>query len=360
MKSGCIDDLHLDKIYTNDYDSVDNASREYPLAVRRELEMSASRYTAPDTAPRHSIAVVSRRTGLNQLLLRAWERRYGAVAPGRTDTGRRLYSDLDIERLLLMRRLTAADHRIGDIGNLPLEDLRALAAELPPASSSAIHVVPTATTAAGAKTAAALLEEALAAVSALQPGALENVLERATVHLSRPALRQELILPLLQRVGELWRDGSFRIAHEHMASAIVHTFLATANASQVPATGSPLLVVAAPLRNRHELGAMLAASLGLDLGWEVLYLGADMPAEEIALAVEVRGARAVFLSLVYPPADAVVAGQIELLRRLVGPQVGILAGGGSAPSYETTLDVIGASLAMAPEDFAGALNDLLN
>jgi methylmalonyl-CoA mutase cobalamin-binding subunit len=180
------------------------------------------------------------------------------------------------------------------------------------------------------------------------------------VHLSKPSLRQDLIQPLLQRVGELWRDGSLRIAHEHMASTIVHAFLAAANASQVPAVGAPLLVVAAPLRNRHELGAMLAASLGLELGWEVLYLGTDLPAEEIALAVSQRGARAVFLSLIYPPADAVVAGQLELLRRLVGPQVGILAGGGAAPSYDATLAGLGARLAMTPETFGAALFELIN
>ena len=49
--------------------------------------------------PRHPIQVVVRRTGLSADLLRAWERRYAAVEPGRTSTGRRLYSDRDIERL---------------------------------------------------------------------------------------------------------------------------------------------------------------------------------------------------------------------------------------------------------------------
>lgn len=313
--------------------------------------------TPPAALPRHSIAVVSRRTGLSQLVLRAWERRYGAVAPGRTETGRRRYSDLDVERLRLLGQLTAADHRIGDVATLPLEELRALAADLQPGTSVAAR--PSAASS-GSVTSAALLEEALAAVASLQPAALERVLERATVQLSRPALRQELIQPLLQRVGELWRDGSLRIAHEHLASAIVHTFLAAANASLVPAVGSPLLVVATPLRNRHELGALLAASLGLELGWEVLYLGADLPAEEIALAAEQRGARAVFLSLIYPPGDAVVAAQIELLRRLVGPGTAILAGGAAAPSYAGALDLAGARLAMTPESFAAALGEALD
>lgn len=314
-----------------------------------------------DTAPRHSIAVVSRRTGLSQLVLRAWERRYRAVVPGRTETGRRRYSDLDLERLTLLSALTAADHRIGDVANLPLADLRGLAADLPPSPGpTALERDPVVTGSPVAVTPGALLEEALAAVAALTPAGLEDVLARASMHLSRPTLRQELIQPLLQRVGEFWRDGSLRIVHEHMASTIVQAFLAAANASQVPAAGAPLLVVAAPSRNRHELGALLAASLGLELGWEVLYLGADLPAEEIAAAAVQRRARAVFLSLIYPAGDPAVAAQIELLRRLLGPEVGLLAGGASAASYDAVLDQAGALRVRTPEAFAGALASFIN
>jgi MerR family transcriptional regulator, light-induced transcriptional regulator len=331
------------------------------VRTRPEPAMDTPGTDAPDAMPRHSIALVSRLTGLSQLVLRAWERRYGVVAPARTETGRRRYSDLDVERLRRLRQLTAAGHRIGDIASLPLEELRSLAAELPPAPAGAPTPRSTSATAPlAAVTAAALLDQALAAVVSLQPGALEQVLEQATVHLSRPALRQELIQPLMQRVGEMWCEGSLRIAHEHMASTIVQAFLAAANASRVPAAGSPLLVVAAPLRNRHELGAMMAASLALELGWEVLYLGADLPAEEIALAAGQRGARAVFLSLIYPPADAAVAAQLELLRRLLGPAAAILAGGGAAASYGRTLAGIGARLTTAPEVFAAALLDITN
>ena len=38
----------------------------------------------------YPISVVVRRTGLTQDILRAWERRYEAVVPLRTPTGRRL------------------------------------------------------------------------------------------------------------------------------------------------------------------------------------------------------------------------------------------------------------------------------
>ena len=49
-----------------------------------------------DNEKRHPIQVVARRTGMTADRLRAWEKRYGVVEPGRSDGGRRLYSDEDI------------------------------------------------------------------------------------------------------------------------------------------------------------------------------------------------------------------------------------------------------------------------
>ena len=56
--------------------------------------------------PKHPIRVVSERTGLSPDVLRAWEKRYRAVEPPRRDGGsQRLYSDADVERLRLLRRV---------------------------------------------------------------------------------------------------------------------------------------------------------------------------------------------------------------------------------------------------------------
>ena len=85
--------------------------------------MSATSRDTSANKGKHSIAVVARRTGISQLLLRAWERRYEAVIPQRTATGRRLYSDDDLTKLGLLRLLTDADHRIGDIAGLTIAGL---------------------------------------------------------------------------------------------------------------------------------------------------------------------------------------------------------------------------------------------
>ena len=73
----------------------------------------------PTAVPRHTIQVASRRSGVTQDTLRAWERRYGAVQPGRSEGRQRLYSDADIDRLRLLAKLVGAGHRIGHVAKLP-------------------------------------------------------------------------------------------------------------------------------------------------------------------------------------------------------------------------------------------------
>jgi hypothetical protein len=66
---------------------------------------------ASEQEARHPIGVVSTRTGIPQDVLRAWERRYSAVTPQRTETGRRLYSDLDLLRFRLLKAAVDSGRR---------------------------------------------------------------------------------------------------------------------------------------------------------------------------------------------------------------------------------------------------------
>ena len=74
----------------------------------------------------NSIGMVCRRTGLKSDRLRAWERRYNVVEPIRSGGNQRLYSEEDIEKLLLLRQATDAGHRIAQIAHLPVGELQGL------------------------------------------------------------------------------------------------------------------------------------------------------------------------------------------------------------------------------------------
>jgi MerR family transcriptional regulator, light-induced transcriptional regulator len=299
-----------------------------------------------------AIKVVARRTGLSAHVIRIWEKRYGAVAPERTGTNRRLYSDEQIERLGLLRDITQAGHSIGHVANLPTEKLRQLAREfhIPSRQASpALRAAPAAST---------YLDECIAAVKKLDARALEETLKLAATDLGAQGLLQRVVSPLAQAIGDLWRDGSITAAHEHFASAVIRVFLGHAAKPFAGTESGPVLVVATPAGQIHELGALLVGAAAANLGWHVTYLGASLPAAEIAGAARQNRARAVALSLVYPEDDPRLEGELTRLHESLPPEVTLLVGGRATPAYRDALEKIGA---VAMNDLAhlySALDDL--
>ena len=82
-----------------------------------------------DIIPRHPIRVVAQRTGLTTATLRAWERRYMAIQPSRSEGGQRIYSDSDVQRLITLRELTKGGRSISVVAELSEEAAEALLAE---------------------------------------------------------------------------------------------------------------------------------------------------------------------------------------------------------------------------------------
>ena len=306
------------------------------------------------TEHRYSIKLVARRTGLSAHAIRIWEKRYNAVLPARTETNRRLYSDADMERLLLLHKATLDGHAIGQIAKLPTEQLRQLfhTAEATPSVKSVQtnKTVPTSS--------AAILENCLQFVKQLDPERLQRALEDAEVALSRPRFIEQLIAPLLQKIGELWRDGTLRVIHEHMATAVTRSFLGNVrSAYDVPET-APGVVTTTPVGQLHELGALMASATASAEGWRVTYLGPNLPAEEIAAAARQNQARAVALSIVYPTDDPRLEPELQKLRRLLPGDVALLIGGRAAVNYRTTLEMLGVQLIKDMASFSAILEAL--
>ena len=282
-----------------------------------------------------AIKVVARRTGLSAHVIRVWEKRYGAVEPQRTGTNRRLYSDEEIERLSLLRDITQAGHSIGHVAKLPTAKLRELASESHQANG---RELPDKTI----QSATAFLEECIAAVKSLDSRRLDEALQRGATKLGAQGLLQRVIAPLAQTVGELWRDGDITAAHEHFASSVIRIFLGHAAKPFVGTDSAPVLVVATPAGQVHELGALLVGAAAANLGWHVTYLGASLPAAEIAGAVRQNRARAVALSLVYPEDDPRMEGELTRLHKSLPSDVTLLVGGRAMSAYRDVLDTIGA------------------
>ena len=299
-----------------------------------------------------AIKVVARRTGLSAHVIRIWEKRYGAVEPERTVTNRRLYSDEQIERLSLLREITQNGHSIGHVAKLPAERLRELAKESHGTNRRASRA-PTA-----APTTPTFLDECVVAVKSLEGRALDDALKRAATELGAHGLLQRVVAPLAQSIGELWRDGTITAAHEHFATAVIRIFLGHAAKPFVSTDSAPVLVVTTPAGQIHELGALLVGAAAANLGWHVTYLGASLPAAEIAGAARQNRARAVALSLVYPEDDPRLEGELTRLRELLPTEVALLVGGSAMPAYRDALEKTGATQLTDLADLCATLDDL--
>jgi len=285
----------------------------------------------------HPIAVVARLTGLTAFVIRIWEQRYGAIKPERTGTNRRLYSDQDVERLNLLREVSQAGHNIGLIAKWPTEKLRRQAT----ASSAALPAAHRDVSASPASI-GSLTRQCIAAMKALDAKAFEDTLKHGGTALGTMGLLQRVIAPLAHMIGELWIAGSITVAHEHLATSVLRTYLLNAARPFGDTKHSPRLVVATPAGQIHELGALLVAAMATHLDWQITYLGASLPAPEIAGAARQCEARAVALSLVYPEDDARLTDELALLRELLPAETAILIGGRAMPAYHEAIKNTGA------------------
>jgi DNA-binding transcriptional MerR regulator/methylmalonyl-CoA mutase cobalamin-binding subunit len=296
--------------------------------------------------------VVTRRTGLSVDVLRAWERRHQVVSPSRSPSGHRLYSDRDIERLLLLYRATLAGRSIGQVAPLDGKVLAELvlqdaAADVKPGA----HAVRPAARAARTPphSATDYLGHCLRAIRRLDAPALAATLRHAAIALHASEDLDSLVASLLDHVGTGWRPGTLAPVQAHLARAVLRRTLEGA----IEEAGSPAaragVVIATPVGEVHEFSALLAALSAAVEGWRVTYLGASLPAEHIAQAAVLTRARAVALSVERPAVDPSIGDEFRRLRRAMPRRVALLVCGAASAGYRSTLDEIGA---IHPPDLA--------
>ena len=302
---------------------------------------------------KHPIKTVAWQTGLSPHVIRAWEKRYQTVQPTRSEGKQRLYSTADIERLTVLRQATEAGFSIGAIASLPTESVQALLTKavgtqrvVDSAETGQTDLVkiglPLSFVDPGMEEIGGFLDGAFEAVLRTDAERLEGLLERASVSLGQMRLLSDLVVPLVERIGEGWIKGQVKVAQEHVATAVLRTFLGHIARPIALHPRAPVLVVTTPSGQHHELGAIIVAAAATGIGWRVVYGGACLPAEEIAsMAIEQR-ARAVGLSVVHPTDDPALSLELQLLRRLLPPSTPILVGGRASSAYQSDLDAVGA------------------
>jgi len=302
---------------------------------------------------KYSIKAVSRISGLTEFVIRAWEKRYNAVTPSRTDSNRRVYSQTDIEKLKLLHQATAKGHSIGNIANLNIETLKELN-DTPEADEIALK-----RNISNNFDPSNQVDICFEAIQKLDAEKLETELLKASISLSQPDLIEKLLIPLLEKTGQNWEAGKIRVINEHLASTVIGPFLFNLiDSYKIPNT-APKILFTTPMGQQHEFGALLASAVAAYSGWKAIYLGCNLPVVDFINAAEKMKPKAVAISIIYPPDDLQLKNDLLKLKML-NKEIAIFAGGRAASTYLDVLDQINAYYIKDLNEFKTKLMSLSN
>jgi MerR family transcriptional regulator, light-induced transcriptional regulator len=276
--------------------------------------------------PRLSIGALSRATGVPADTLRTWERRYGFPAPAeRTPSGHRLYALSVIETVRLAVRALNRGHKPSQILGKELQALRLLAGA---ENAVPVSVVPAPSVAAGGGD---FLDEWLALIRSFTGQSFVRALTREWDKLGAVRFLDERAGPLLIAIGEGWARGELDVAHEHFASEHFREFLSARWRPLSERGRAGICVCAAPTGEQHTLGLhMVATVLALNrLG--VVFLGADVPIEDVVAAARSTRASAVALSASAARGVETAESFANGLLGRVEPSTLVLVGGSGFP-----------------------------
>ena len=305
----------------------------------------------------YPIRYVAQRTSLTPHVIRAWEKRYQAVVPHRSPKNRRLYSEDDVQRLQLLKKITDAGHNISQVAPLNPNELLSLAQQERLAAIS--------TPANRAKQPQPMavdkhLKSCLSAVMDLDSDSLERSYDRAAVDLTRPALLNDLIVPLFEEIGNRWRSGSLKIINEHMATSVTRNFLLNMLRSTAISHSAPKIVIATTMGQWHDIGALTVALTAAESGWRPIYYGPNLPAEEIALGVQQNNARVLAISITHLLDHHPLIDELRKLRRYVGRNTALFIGGRIVGELIQIIEEVNARYIKEINQFRDELNSLLS
>jgi len=246
------------------------------------------------TSPVFNTKAVARETGVPADTFRAWERRYGVPRPQRTAGGHRLYSERDIAIIRWLRDRTDDGVNISHAVMLLTNTLEE------PALEVAIGT--------DARALERLLDEFVQALTEFDLAHSERVLSEAFALYPFEQVLLELMQPTMIEIGERWHRGEINVSVEHFATQFVRRKLAgLMNVFEGSGHRSTIIVACAP-GELHDVGALLLSLFLVRRGWNVVYLGPQVPLTDLLETVRTIKPALVCLS----------ASTIETATELIG------------------------------------------
>ncbi len=216
---------------------------------------------------RFSIKDIESLTGIKAHTLRIWEQRYGFLKPKRTDTNIRFYDQDDLKFLLNTSFLLNLGHKISDIARLSAEEIQVKVFDLSNNNADSDNIQK-------ALSLAMLQLNELSFEKILMTHILQNGMENTMI---------QVVFPFMKSIGFMWQTGTIRPSHEHFITGIIRQKLLVAidgQNSQLDEYSKRYLLFL-PEHEFHEIGLLFANYIIRNRGHRVIYLGQNVPLDDL-------------------------------------------------------------------------------
>ncbi len=162
-------------------------------------------------------------------------------------------------------------------------------------------------------------------------------------------VEQHIIKPSLYHIGERWQANQITVAAEHLATAIAQAVMTAGLLRSIPpAMIGRRVLLACAAGNLHSLGLRMVADAFELAGWDVQYLGANVPTRAIIQHVEAWDAELIGLSVSFAQQLPVVKQVIgQLNERLGRERPAVIVGGLAINRFSQLAEMMGADACSA-------------
>lgn len=219
----------------------------------------------------YSIKELEKLSGIKAHTLRIWEQRYQVIAPERTETNIRLYSDEQLKKVLNIALLNSHGYKISKIAALNPAEVQEL-----------VHQISL-----KEKSTNVYIDALVINMLELDEYHFVSSLNDIVSHLGIKNAIYKVLYPLLEKIGVLWQVGSINPAHEHFISNLVRQkIIVEIEKLPIPTKSSKNIILFLPENELHEIGLLFNHYIARELGYKTLYLGQSVPFDDLAKIVD--------------------------------------------------------------------------
>lgn len=232
-----------------------------------------------------SISQLGRYAGVKPHTIRAWEKRYKALRPDRSKGNKRYYDGSQMRRILNIVSLIKAGHKVSKLCLMTDDQLSKLLHDFYGTN--------------GNETPEYFISQLISAGMAYDEAYFDRIFTRCIFRYKLKQAYVQVLLPMLFRIGILWKCNKASVAQEHFISNILRQKLfSAADAVPVSETGAGKWLLFLPENEFHDIGLLLAYNLIRLSGQHAIYLGSSVPMQVLRSAIQQIEPDNVFIFLV--------------------------------------------------------------